>query len=565
MKTLLIGINAKYSHQNLAIHYIKEYCKEFDLEIMEFNINQSIESIYGEIIKYEADVIGFSAYIWNIDFIQRLTKDIKIATPNTKIVWGGPEVSFDTKELLENNPGVDVIIRGEGEETARQLLIALESNKDLKEVEGISYNIENQIIINPDRELISNLDSIPSPFSKMKISKGKLLYYEMSRGCPFKCAYCLSSTIKGVRYFSEDRIKSDLLKIMTFDADTVKLVDRTFNSNEKISIEIMKFIKENVPEGMCFHMELMAHMISSEFLEFLKDMPKGLFQFEIGIQSTNYETLNEIYRITDLKKLANSVKTIRSYGNIHQHVDLIAGLPHEDYESFGKSFNYAYGLGAEKLQLGFLKLLRGSRLRIDADKLGLKYSEYPPYEIISTNLLTPLELRKLKMVEDVVEKFSNEDFFKGTLEYMIDEQNPFNFFEKFSEFWERNSYHMKSHSRESLYKIFIEYTKDREDSEKIKEFLRLDYLLNHNAPPKKYLNPKGIEIKMYHEILRDEKIRKDFGVSMNIPTKKLINSFKFEEFHFVDDKIIYGFYYKKEGTIRLDITEDYERIANGLY
>lgn len=565
MKILLVGINAKYSHQNLALYYIKKYCEDFNIEILEFNINQTIESIYREILKKDPDVIGFSSYIWNIDFIKRLSDDLKTANPKFKIIWGGPEVTFDTLELLTENPAVDIIIRGEGEETSRELLETLSNEDSLEKVKGISYIKEKEIFINPERELIANLDIIKSPFENMEVEKGKLLYYEMSRGCPFKCAYCLSSTIKGVRYFSEERIKSDLLKIMKLPAETVKLVDRTFNSNEKFSMEIMKFIKENAPQGMCFHMELMAHMISENFLNFLKDMPKGLFQFEIGIQSINPHTLEEIYRVTDLDKLAHSVKTIRSYGNIHQHVDLIAGLPHEDFESFRNSFNYAYSLGAEKLQLGFLKLLRGSSLRINAEKLGLKYSKFPPYEIISTKYLTPMELRKLSLIEDVVEKYSNEDFFQWTLEYLTDDGNPFGFFEKFSEFWEKKDYHMKSHSRESLYRIFQDFLKDRSDYEAVVEVLRLDFLLNHNAIPKKYLNPQGIDIKMYHEILRDEIVRDKFGIDKDIPTKRLIKDFKFEGFGFGGQRAIFGFHYKKEGTIRVDITEDYERILNGLH
>ena len=346
---------------------------------------------------------------------------------------------------------------------------------------------------------------------------------------------------------------------MEFDVDTVKLVDRTFNSNEAFSIRIMEFIKEHAPEGMCFHMELMAHMISDEFLEFLKDMPVGLFQFEIGIQSTNPDTLREIYRITNLERLAHSVKTIRSYNNIHQHVDLIAGLPYEDYDSFKESFNYAYNLGAEKLQLGFLKLLRGSRLRIDADKLGLKYSKFPTYDIISTDWLTPLELRQLKMIEDVVEKFSNEDYFKWTLEYLIEESDPFSFFEDLAKFWEENGYHLLSHSRASLYERFVEFIKDRKDYEGLVEVIRLDYLLNQNSPPKDYLNPQNLEPSEYHELW------KDFNLDLSIPTKKLVKEFKFQGFGFGGQRRIFGFNYTPKGTNRLDITEDYERIINGIY
>lgn len=563
LKILLVGINAKYSHQNLALQYIKKY-SNLKAEILEFNINQTIESIYGEIVKKEADIIGFSSYIWNIDLIRKLSEDLKKVKPESVIVWGGPEVSFDTVEIMEANPSVDVIIRGEGEETANELFLLLDSGGDLFRVEGISYRQGMEIFVNPDRPLIQNLDEIPSPFDDMEILEGKLLYYEMSRGCPFKCAFCLSSTIRGVRYFSKERIKSDLGKIFRLGASTVKLVDRTFNANEKFSMEIMEYIRDHAPEGMCFHMELMAHLISDEFLGFLKKMPKGLFQFEIGIQSTNPETLREIFRVTDLDKLAHSVRTIRSYGNIHQHVDLIAGLPYEDYKSFRKSFNYAYNLGTEKLQLGFLKLLRGSSLRINADSLGLKYSGYPPYEILSTDWLSPLEMRKLKIIEDLVEKYFNEDYFYWTLNYLIDD-DAFGFFEVFGSFWEKKNYHMKSHSRENLYRIFTDFLKARSDYEAVLEILRLDYMLNHNALPKSFLNPQGIDAKEYHDILRDERIRELFELSPDIPTKRLVKNFKFEGFGFGGQRAIFGFYYTNEGTIRLDITDDYERIINGIY
>lgn len=493
MKILLVGINAKYSHQNLALEYIKRYNENPNIKTREFNINQNIESIYSEILREKPDVLGFSTYIWNFDFVIRLSSDLKKAMENLIIIWGGPEVSFDNKELMEKNESVDIIIRDEGEVTSKELFETLENHGDLSKILGITYRDLHVITENPDRPLIENLDILPSPFKDYNAPDGKMVYYEMSRGCPFKCAYCLSSTIKGVRYFSIERIKSDLLEIINSNATTVKLVDRTFNSNEKFSMEIMNFIIENKRDDLVFHMELMAHLISDNFLKFLEKMPKGLFQFEIGIQSSNKKTLREISRVTNLEKLKNSVKTIKSYGNIHQHVDLIAGLPFEDFDSFKNSFNYAYSLEAEKLQLGFLKLLRGSDLRKKAEELGIIYSEFPPYEVISTKWMTPEEISKLKIIEDVVEKFSNEDYFKWTLEYLIEESDPFSFFEDLAKFWEENGYHLLSHSRASLYERFVEFIKDRKDYEGLVEVIRLDYLLNQNSPPKDYLNPQNLE------------------------------------------------------------------------
>ena len=564
MKILLVGINAKYSHSNLALDYIKSYCMDYKLETVEFNINQPMETIYSEILDKNADVIGFSAYIWNIQFIEMISSDLKKANPKLTIIWGGPEVSFDTVEIMEKNKSVDIIIRGEGEATARELIHALDNDLNLVDIKGISYRDNENIYVNDERELIEDLDTIPSPFVNFHAPTGRIVYYEVSRGCPFKCAYCLSSTIRGVRYFSEERIKSDLISIINSCAKVVKLVDRTFNSNEAASIEIMKFIMDNATEGMCFHMELMAHLITDNFLEFLKTVPKGLFQFEIGIQSSNQKTLKEISRATNLDRLARTVKTIKSFDKTHQHVDLIAGLPYEDMESFKESFNYAYSLGAEKLQLGFLKLLKGSSLRHKAQELGIIYSDYPPYEVIKTKWMSPRELYDLKLVEDVVEKYSNEDYFENTLNKFVGE-SPFEFFSDFGKFWKEKGYHLMSHRRVDLYEKLHEFLKESYDETEFVEHLRLDFLINQNINPPKYLNPMGIEMKYYHEILKDEGVREIFGVSLGIPTKKLVNSFRFEKFHFSDDMEIYGIYYSTMGNIKVNITKEVERILNGLY
>lgn len=564
MKILLVGINAKYSHSCLAIDYIENYLNSESVEKLEFNINQPLEIIYREILDREADLVAFSTYIWNVQFVKDISSGLKKANPDMKIIWGGPEASFDTVELLDENPFVDIIIRGEGEETAKELFIALKSGDNLENILGISYRFNDEVRINPDRPLIENLDSIPSPFINYYASPGKIVYYEMSRGCPFKCAYCLSSTIKGVRYFSKPRIKSDLLRIISSGAKVVKLVDRTFNSNEADSIEYMNFIMKHAPEGMCFHMELMAHLITDDFLEFLKTVPKGLFQFEIGIQSSNPMTLKEICRVTNLDRLKYVVQTIRSYDKTHQHVDLIAGLPHEDMESFKKSFNYAYSLGAEKLQLGFLKLLRGSDLRKRAEEFGIVYFDMPPYEVIRTKWMSPEDLSHLKLVEDVVEKYSNEDYFESTLKTYVGE-DPFEFFSDFGKFWRAKGYHLLSHRRVDLYEKLYEYLSTKMEVDDFVELLRMDFLTTQNINPPSYMKSDSMNIKHVHELLKDENIREEFGIDLDIPTKKLINSFRAESFKLKGEREIFGFYYSFLGNIKINITEATERILNGLY
>lgn len=541
----------------MAIKYIYKFCENKNIKLLEFNINQNINKVYLKILEEKADVMAFSTYIWNAEYVFKLTSDLKKACPNSKIILGGPEVSFDTEEILKKNPQIDIIIRGEGELTSKELFYNLENGFDLKNIFGISYREGEKIFTNNDRGLIQNLDEIPSPFENIKNKNGKILYYEISRGCPFNCSYCLSSTIKGVRSFSKDRIKKDLIYIMNSGANVVKLVDRTFNANEKESMEVMNFIMENVKTKMCFHFELMAHLISDEFLEFLKDVPKGLFQFEIGIQSKNERTLHAINRKTDLARLSYVVKKIKSYGNIHQHVDLIAGLPFEDFSSFKESFNYAYSLNAEKLQLGFLKLLRGSKLRMDSEKYGIIYSENPPYEVISTNSISASELNELKLLEDVVEKYSNEDYFENTFKYLI-KDDAFGVFYDFSKYWGEMGYFMLEHSRVSLYKILYEYLKSfrRDDFSQIVEILRFDFLKTQNLNPPEYLNGNSVSTSICHKFLKEEKVRKLFEIDLEIPTKRIVSNFRLEKFKFGGLEKLYGFYYSKNSAAKIkDLSE----------
>lgn len=549
MKVLLVGVNSKYIHTALAVDYIYGMCGNFDVEKLEFNINQNLNFVYGEILKREADVILFSTYIWNIDYISKLTSDLSQVT-DAIIGWGGIESNFEIEDHFKENPGLDIIIRDEGELTVPDLLEVLENKRDLKNVLGISYREGENIFHNPPRPLIKDLDIIPSPFVDIKCPPGKIIYYEMSRGCPFKCTFCMSSTIKGVRYFSTERIKSDLLYIMDSGAKIVKLVDRTFNANERESIEMMTFIRDNVKTDMVFHMELMAHLISDNFLEFLSTLPKGLFQFEVGVQSSNPKTLEAIERRADLDRLKYVVQKIRSFNNIHQHVDQIAGLPYEDYKSFKESFNYIYSLGAEKFQLGFLKVLRGSKIKAQAAEHGIKFTTYAPYEVLETKYISALELKRIKVIEDLVEKFSNEDYFAHTLDYVIKDYEPFDFFEAMSIFWEDHGYTEIGHSRDSLYEYFYEFLSGRPDIEYIKELLRLDFISNNRKNPPAFLNPQPLALPVYHELLDKAEVRKLFDLDMTSPTKYLVKDFRFEYFNFNNKKVLYGVKYKPEITVK---------------
>ena len=356
MNVILSTLNSKYIHSNLAIRYLKEYVRDIvEVELAEFTINQNLDEISGELFKMNPDLIGFSTYIWNVKEILEIIERLKIVNPDLKILLGGPEVSYDGYELLLNNPGIDFVIAGEGEETYKELI----QGRPLEEIKGLAFRCGEKIKVNIPRPLIKDINSIPSPYINIGDEyRNKIVYYETSRGCPFNCKFCLSSTIRGVRYMNIERVKEDIDSLIDAGVKQVKFVDRTFNSNKKFSKAVMEHIISRDPKEVNFHLELTAHLIDDEQLEFLEDIKEGLFQFEIGVQSTNPQTIEAIGRTTDIEYLKKVSSKIKSFKNIHQHLDLIAGLPYENYNSFSKSFNSIYEIRPEKIQLGFLKLLK---------------------------------------------------------------------------------------------------------------------------------------------------------------------------------------------------------------
>ena len=514
MKTLLTTLNSKYIHSNLAIRYLQRFVEDIeDVDILEFTINQSIDFIISEIYKLEKDLIGFSVYIWNIKETLAVCQILKLVKPEIKIFLGGPEVSYDMKEALEKYKYIDFILYGEGEETFREFVkMNKNKNKDYGGIKGLAYRGDHKIIVNPARPLIKNLDSIPSPYERMTDEfTNKIVYYESSRGCPFGCKFCLSSTIRGVRYFDIERVKRDLKNLIDMKVRQVKFVDRTFNANKKYSREIMEFLIEEDPQGINFHFEVTAHLIDDETLEFLKTVKEGLFQFEIGVQSTNEKTIEAIGRTTDFEILSQVTREINSFRNIHQHLDLIAGLPYENYASFKKSFNDVYDLKPEKLQLGFLKLLKGSELRENEKLYGYKYIDQPPYEVLENEFISYGEILEIKMIEELVEKYYNEEYFKNTLEYLLVNHysSPFDFYENFSKYWTGNDYHKKSHSRNKLYTILYRFIKENsfKDENVIYNLLKYDYIFNNkkNRLPFKFEENKDLYDFNIHEILKEDR------------------------------------------------------------
>ena len=495
MKILLTAVNSKYIHSNLAIRYIRSYCKYFDTEIKEYSINDNINSIISGIIYEDPDVVSFSCYIWNIEIINKICSSIKKINPKIITIFGGPEVSYDSADIMEKNKYIDFIIKGEGEETSYQLFSYLDGKEnDINKIDGIVYKDNGSIIENNDRELIQELDKIPFPYRDEDDLNNKIVYYESSRGCPFRCSYCLSSTIKGVRFFSIERVKCDLLWFINRNIPLVKFVDRTFNCG-KYYRDILKFIIDN-KKNTRFHFEISADLLDGDTIKLLNTAPKGLIQFEAGIQTTNMETLSTVDRHMDFGKLKANLDSIISKKNINVHLDLIAGLPKEDFNSFIKSFNESFTLKPDMLQLGFLKLLKGSNLRESAHKYGIEFNEYPPYGVLKTDSISYSEIDTLKNVEEIVDNFYNSGRFQASLLYLLSyTDTPFKLFLDISKFKDRCIKRGKKLNNIGQYKLIYDFSKGIEniDLSILSECLLFDYLSqgrNPNIP--QFIKPKVI-------------------------------------------------------------------------
>ncbi len=458
-KAMMVAVNAKYVHTNIAVRYISRYCKNqgIDCDYCEFTINEPKSSVLAKLYEMDICIYGFSCYIWNIDYVLHICQSLKKLKPQSKIILGGPEVSFDAERLLERYDFVDYIICGEGELASANLL------QNFPDSRCVIYGEK------------SDMDKLPFPYSDEDLEKTvqgeKLVYYETSRGCLFNCAYCLSSMDMGVRYLDLERTKAEIKHLVESGAMTIKFVDRTFNAQKHRASELWKYCM-SLDGDTCFHFEIGADLLDDELIDILKAAKPGQFQFEIGVQTTNKDSISEISRKMDMEKLSKNVKRLREDTNVMLHLDLIAGLPYEDFESFKKSFNEVYALSPHVLQLGFLKLLKGSPLRMRFDKYGMQFSDFAPYEIFSTDWLSYDEVIRLKAIEDVLERYFNSGRFYGTLSEVICCFNtPFDFYEKLSKYWQAHQLVGQGVKRISLYSHLYEFLKDEIVEDKLKPIM----------------------------------------------------------------------------------------------
>lgn len=560
MKFLLAAVNAKYIHSNLGVYSLKKYADEkrnrrtgdaldpdWEIEIGEYTINHQMDYILQDIYEKAPDAVGFSCYIWNILYVQELIRDLKKVLPQTEIWLGGPEVSYRAEEILMQEPSVRGVMAGEGEETFFRLLGAADweekgdgcgsacqpkertiwQDEALEQIPGLVFRRENRaeegsdhqrdIVKNPPAPLM-DLDDIPFVYSDLKGMENRIIYYESSRGCPFSCSYCLSSIDKTVRFRSLELVKKELAFFQEHRVPQVKFVDRTFNCKKSHSMEIWRFIRDHDNGITNFHFEISADLLAEEELLLLSEMRPGLVQLEIGVQTTNPDTIREIRRRMDLEKLESNVRRVNGFRNIHQHLDLIAGLPWEGYESFKNSFNQVYAMEPEQLQLGFLKVLSGSYMEEKAEDYGLLFRDTPPYEVLSTRWLSYGELIRLKGVEEMVEVYYNSGQFGNTMrELQTEFSSPFDMYEALREYYREQELSAVSHSRNARYEILFSFIRKMLEKnvqadrlELYRDLLTEDLYLRENAKSRpsfgRDLTPYKEEIKQF--FIREGKERR---------------------------------------------------------
>ncbi len=490
-KVILAALNAKYIHSNLALRYLSRFQnnnQKHHVETMEFTINQRLDFIAEELFRKQPDVVLFSCYIWNVEMLRQLCPILKKIMPDCVIGFGGPEVSYESETFLRENPAVDFVMRGEGELVFTKYLEHLDAGNPatLGEIESLTYRQGDEIFSTPQMHPM-DLALLPFPYEDdFSDVQNQIIYYESSRGCPYHCGYCLSSVENGVRFVPLDKVLPDLQKFLGKNVPQVKFIDRTFNCKKSHAMAIWKYLHEHDNGVTNFHFEITADLIDQETIDFLKTVRKGLFQFEIGVQSTNPQTIRAINRNVDFAALSEIVQQIKDGGNIHQHLDLIAGLPYEDYDSFGRSFNDVYALHPEQLQLGFLKVLKGSMLHQKQKEFEIVYHDTAPYEVLTTHELPYADTLRLKYVEEMVETYYNSGRFLHTLAYLVPlYESPFAFFEALSQFWVSENYHYLGLSKMGLFDVLWRFVEQnpKVDKRKLQWEMKFDIAL-HEKPKK---------------------------------------------------------------------------------
>ena len=529
MKILLVACNAKYIHSNLAVYDLQAYASDYadHIVLKEYTINQQKDDIMRDIYLEHPDVVCVSCYIWNLSFVKELMADLIKILPGADFWAGGPEVSYDAEKFLTENSEFKGVMVGEGEETFKELAgYYVEKNpQNLKDMTGICYRDGDQIIHNGWRQIM-DLSSIPFIYKDLSEFKNRIIYYESSRGCPFSCSYCLSSIDKKLRFRDTETVKKELQFFIDNKVPQVKFVDRTFNCKHDHAMAIWKYINEHDNGVTNFHFEISADLLREEELQEMSTMRPGLIQLEIGVQSTNPDTIKAIHRTMDFEKLKGIVDRIHSFGNIHQHLDLIAGLPYEDYDSFRHSFNDVYALKPQQLQLGFLKVLKGSHMMEMCREYGIVYKTQEPYEVLSTKWLDYDHVLKLKTVENMVEVYYNSGQFQNTLEYLEKFfPDAFSIYERLGSFFMEKGYGDVSHTRMRRYEILLEFLEDVPEisMDQVKDQMVYDLYLRENlkSRPGFARDQKPFERQIW-DFRKREKVAKNAHVEVFADGKVLL-------------------------------------------
>lgn len=529
MKILLVACNAKYIHSNLAVYDLQAYASDYadHIVLKEYTVNQQKDDIMRDIYLEHPDVVCVSCYIWNLSFVKELMADLIKILPGADFWAGGPEVSYDAEKFLTENSEFKGVMVGEGEETFKELAgYYVEKNpQNLKDMTGICYRDGDRIIHNGWRQIM-DLSSIPFIYKDLSEFKNRIIYYESSRGCPFSCSYCLSSIDKKLRFRDTETVKKELQFFIDNKVPQVKFVDRTFNCKHDHAMAIWKYINEHDNGVTNFHFEISADLLREEELQEMSTMRPGLIQLEIGVQSTNPDTIKAIHRIMDFEKLKEIVDRIHSFGNIHQHLDLIAGLPYEDYDSFRHSFNDVYALKPQQLQLGFLKVLKGSHMMEMCREYGIVYKTQEPYEVLSTKWLDYDHVLKLKTVENMVEVYYNSGQFQNTLEYLEKFfPDAFSIYERLGSFYMEKGYGDISHTRMRRYEILLEFLEDMPEIsvDQVKDQMVYDLYLRENlkSRPGFARDQKPFERQIW-DFRKREKVAKNAHVEVFADGKVLL-------------------------------------------
>ena len=491
MDALLLAMNAKYIHTNLAVRYLKEYARQHGIsgvDFAEYTINNHLPFLIDQVYRRRPKLLLLSCYIWNVEQMMDLAAEYKLIAPDCIIVAGGPEVSYNSRQVLQENPAIDLILSGEGEKPFVQLMEHFQGKRPLEEVRSLTYRRDGEILETPWEE---EIDLAELPFAYMDLAEldHKICYFESIRGCPFRCSYCLSSIIKTVRHMPLEQACAYLQIFLDAKVPQVKFVDRTFNCKKEHAMGIWKYLAEHDNGVTNFHFELTAHLMDEEMLNFLSTVRQGLFQFEIGVQSTNEDTIREIHRTTSTQRLLDICRRIDSHKNIHLHLDLIAGLPYEDLNSFGRSFDQVMAIRPQQMQLGFLKILKGSPMAQKAEEYGIVYSKKAPFQTYSTKWISYDDMMILKDMEEMVETYYNSGLFARTILYVLEQEpSDFAFFRDMGRYYVEQGWHLRSPGPEEKWTILRDFFLSRREGNREKlplfEDLCLYDICRHGKPKK---------------------------------------------------------------------------------